>query len=86
MEPPLFYDPFDGGSRIELEAPEELIRPWRPQETALRILNNLVASFGKHGELGNAIRAAELRLLLPMEVDSYTELEADLRSHRARLN
>jgi len=86
VEPPLFYDPFDGGSRIELEAPEELIRPWRPQEAALRILNNLVASFGKHGDLGNAIRAAELRLLLPMEVDSYTELEADLRSHRARLN
>jgi regulator of sirC expression with transglutaminase-like and TPR domain len=86
VDPPLFYDPFDGGSRIELEAPEQLIRAWRPQETALRILNNLVASFGKHGDLGNAIRAAELRLLLPMEVDSYTELEADLRSYKARLN
>jgi len=86
IDPPLFYDPFDGGSRIELEAPEELIHAWRPQETALRILNNLVASFAKHGDLGSAIRAAELRLLLPMEVDSYTELEADLRSYRARLN
>jgi hypothetical protein len=34
----------------------------------------------------NAIRAAELRLELPMEVETYTELEAELRSYRARLN
>jgi regulator of sirC expression with transglutaminase-like and TPR domain len=84
-DPPLLYDPFAGGARIE-DVESELVRPWRPQETALRILNNLVASFGKHGDLGNAIRAAELRLLLPMEVDSYSELEADLRSYKARLN
>src|SRR5204862_187565 len=61
-DPPLVYDPFAGGERIELEAPPELVRAWRPQETALRILNNLVASFGKHGDLMKAIRAAELRL------------------------
>jgi regulator of sirC expression with transglutaminase-like and TPR domain len=85
-DPPLVYDPFAGGERIELEAPPELVRAWRPQETALRILNNLVASFGKHGDLMSAIRAAELRLELPMEVETYTELEAELRSYRARLN
>ena len=85
-DPPLVYDPFAGGERIELEAPPELVRAWRPQETALRILNNLVASFGKHGDLMKAIRAAELRLELPMEVETYTELEAELRSYRARLN
>ena len=85
-DPPLVYDPFAGGERIELEAPPELVRAWRPQETALRILNNLVASYGKHGELMNAIRAAELRLELPMEVETYTQLESELRSYRARLN
>jgi len=85
-DPPLVYDPFAGGGRIDLEAPAELVRPWRPQETALRILNNLVASFGKHGDLAGAIRAAELRLELPLEVEAYTELETELRSYRARLN
>jgi regulator of sirC expression with transglutaminase-like and TPR domain len=85
-DPPLVFDPFARGERIELEAPAELIRAWRPQETARRILNNLVASFAKHGNLMGAIRAAELRLELPLELETYTELEADLRSYRARLN
>jgi regulator of sirC expression with transglutaminase-like and TPR domain len=85
-DPPLVYDPFAGGGRIDLEAPAELVRPWRPQETAMRILNNLVASFAKHGDLAGAIRAAELRLELPLEVEAYTELETELRSYRARLN
>jgi regulator of sirC expression with transglutaminase-like and TPR domain len=85
-DPPLVYDPFAGGERIELDAPSSLVRPWRPQETALRILNNLVASYGRRGNLMSAIRAAELRLELPMEVETYTELEAELRSYRARLN
>jgi regulator of sirC expression with transglutaminase-like and TPR domain len=85
-DPPLLYDPFDGGARVELDAPAELVRPWRAQETALRILNNLVAAFGKRGDLIRAIQAAELRLALPMEVESYTALEAELRAYRARLN
>jgi regulator of sirC expression with transglutaminase-like and TPR domain len=85
-DPPLVYDPFAGGGRIEHEGPPELIRPWRPQETALRILNNLVASFAKHGDLMGTIRAAELRLDLPLQLETYTELESELRSYRARLN
>jgi len=85
-DPPLVYDPFDGGQRMDLDVPPELLRPWRAQETALRILNNLVAAFGKRGDLGRAIRAAELRLELPMDVESYTALDAELRTYRARLN
>ncbi len=84
--PPLLYDPFAGGARVETASAPALVRPWRPVETALRILNNLVASFGKHGELMKAIRAAELRLELPMPVEAHAQLEAELRSHRARLN
>lgn len=84
-DPPLLYDPFAGGARVEVEE-GAAIRPWRPQETALRILNNLVASFGKRGDLARAIHAAELRLELPTELDTYTALEAELRSLRARLN
>ena len=86
-DPPLLYDPWEGGTRFEAgnDAPE-LIRPWRPQETALRMLNNLVGQFAKHGDVGSSIRAAELRLLLPTELETYTGLEAELRSLRARLN
>jgi len=86
-DPPLVYDPFAGGARLaDLEAPPELLRPWRAQETALRILNNLTAAYGKHGDLLGAIQAAELRLLLPMPVELYTQLEAELRAYRSRLN
>jgi regulator of sirC expression with transglutaminase-like and TPR domain len=86
-DPPLLYDPWEGGVRFEPDGESaSLVRPWRPQETALRMLNNLVAQFGKHGDVGRAIRAGELRLMLPTELHAYTELEAELRSLRARLN
>ena len=85
-DPPLVYDPFAGGERIDLDTPPDLVRVWRPQETALRILNNLVLSFFRHSELMKAIRAAELRLELPLAVGTYAELETELRSYRARLN
>jgi hypothetical protein len=55
-------------------------------DLCIRHSNTLVASFGKRGELMKAIRAAELRLELPMEVETYTELESELRSYKARLN
>jgi hypothetical protein len=85
-DPPLVYDPFAGGERIDLDPVPGLVRAWRPQETALRILNNLVLSFSRHNELMKAIRAAELRLELPLTAGTYAELETELRSYRARLN
>jgi regulator of sirC expression with transglutaminase-like and TPR domain len=85
-DPPLVYDPFAGGERIDLDTPPDLVRAWRPQETALRILNNLVLAFSRHSELMKAIRAAELRLELPLAAGTYAELETELRSYRARLN
>ncbi len=85
-DPPLLYDPFAGGARIEPDVPIELVRPWRPQETALRMLNNLVVAFSRRGDLARAIRAAELRLALPVEVELYAELDAELRALKARLN
>ena len=86
-DPPLLYDPWEGGARFEPDE-ESLapIRPWRPQETALRMLNNLVEQLSRHGDVAGAIHAAELRLLLPTELQAYTDLEAELRSLRARLN
>ena len=50
------------------------------------MLNNLVLSYRRRHDLSRAIRAAELRLELPMGGDARKTFEADLRSLRARLN
>ena len=84
--PPLLLDPFAGGGLLgQLHAPLEL-RPWGPHETALRMLNNLVGSYQRRADLARAIRAAELRLTLPLGEPERAALTAELRSLRALLN
>lgn len=83
--PPVLLDPFAGGVPLELPASEHL-RPWREHETALRMLNNLVGSYVRRNDLGPAIRAAEMRLELPLAGPPAEALGAELRSLRARLN
>ena len=88
-EPPLLLDPFSGGGEAPAVAPEVAaiyVRPWEPHETALRILNNLTAAYSARADLSRAIRAAELRLALPLDDSSRTGLAVELRSLRARLN
>ena len=85
-DPPLLLDPFSGGTAVEADAPSELVRPWTAHETALRMLNNLVGSFARRGQLGPAIRASELRLALPLAESEREGMAAQLRSLRARLN
>ena len=86
--PPVLLDPFAGGARLEsgaaAAAPD--LRPWGAHETALRMLNNLVGSYTRRNDLGRAIRAAELRLELPLERGLAEALAAELRGLRARLN
>ena len=84
--PPLLLDPFTGGELIVPEGGEALVRPWSAQEIALRMLNNLVASFQRRGRLTEAIRAAEMRLELPVEAPMREGLRNELRGIRARLN
>jgi hypothetical protein len=50
------------------------------------MLNNLVGSYTRRSDLGRAIRAAEMRLELPLERGLATALAAELRALRARLN
>jgi regulator of sirC expression with transglutaminase-like and TPR domain len=84
--PPLLLDPFAGGAPVAGEAPAEHVRPWGAHETALRMLNNLVGSYQRRGDVGSAIAAAAMRLELPLHRRLRDALETDLRRIRARLN
>lgn len=84
-DPPLLIDPFAGGEPIAPQS-RRLVRAWGAHETALRILNNLVASFGRRADLVRTIQAAELRLALPLEPSRIELLRIELGALRARLN
>jgi regulator of sirC expression with transglutaminase-like and TPR domain len=84
--PPLLLDPFAGGVPLVPAVPDPLVRPWGAAEIAMRMLTNLVAAYGRRGDLALAIRAAELRLALPAEPELRATLEAEARALRSRLN
>jgi len=84
--PPVLLDPFARGAPVEVDGPPAVIRPWPAQEIAMRMLNNLVAAFERRGDLAAAIRAASLRVDLPVGRAPRAALEAELRALRARLN
>jgi hypothetical protein len=50
------------------------------------MLGHLIERFTTRGAVGDAIRAAELRLLFPMAADTRDRHEIELRKLRARLN
>jgi len=82
--PALLLDPFNGGAEPELPGPLSAA-PWSVHETVLRMLNNLVGTYQRRNDLGRAIRAAEMRLVLAVGHD-VAGLELELRALRARLN
>jgi regulator of sirC expression with transglutaminase-like and TPR domain len=84
--PPVLLDPFAGGAPVAEPVAPELVRAWPVPEIAMRMLNNLMASYSRRGDLGRALRAAELRLALPAEAQLREALRAELRALRARLN
>jgi regulator of sirC expression with transglutaminase-like and TPR domain len=84
--PPLVLDPFSGGVRVSVQAPQRLVRPWSAHETALRMLNNLVAAYTRRARLGDAIVAARLRLALPLPDAERVRVEEELVALSARLN
>jgi regulator of sirC expression with transglutaminase-like and TPR domain len=85
-DPPILLDPFAGGAGVDGEPPDELVRPWHAAQIAMRMLNNLVGSYARRGDLGAAIRAGDLRLALPAEESFREGLRAELRAMQARLN
>jgi regulator of sirC expression with transglutaminase-like and TPR domain len=84
--PPVLLDPFSGGVRIDEPIAEGWVRPWRSHEIAWRMLNNLVASYQRRGDLTAAIRGAQMRLLLPVERAQRDTMNAELRALQSRLN
>ena len=85
-DPPLLLDPFNGGQAITGAAAPEAVRPWRAQEIAMRMLNNLVGAYSRRGNLGAAIDAARMRLMLPAPESMRDTLQAELRALHASLN
>lgn len=84
--PPILLDPFGGGRVVTDEVKAALVRPWGVHETGLRILTNLVGSYRVRGDVARAIRAAELRLALPVGEAGRESLTTELRGLRALLN
>jgi regulator of sirC expression with transglutaminase-like and TPR domain len=66
--------------------PYRLLRAWHPHAIALRMLNNLVGAYAVRGDLARALRAAELRLCLPLDEALERQMTSSLASLRARLN
>ncbi|HEY5197845.1 MAG TPA: transglutaminase-like domain-containing protein [Solirubrobacteraceae bacterium] len=83
--PPLLVDPFAGGVRLEVPGSAEPAR-WGAHQTVLRVLNNLVGSYRRRSDIARAIRAAELRMALPLGKTQAAALELELRSIRSALN
>ena len=81
----MLLDPFDGGAPLQRRSPRD-VRPWGAHETVLRMLNNLVGSFGRRADLMRSIQAAELRLALPLDLPVEERLRLELGALRARLN
>ena len=80
--PPVLMDPFHGGTVVG----EQPVKPWRPHEIGLRMLNNLVGSYERRGDIVRTLKAAEMRLELPVDAAVREQLETELRSLRSRLN
>jgi regulator of sirC expression with transglutaminase-like and TPR domain len=87
VNPPVLLDPFAGGETLTIAADREaLIRPWGVHEIAMRMLNNLVAAYQRRGDLTMALRAATMRLTLPVQPGLQDALKSELRAIQAQLN
>jgi regulator of sirC expression with transglutaminase-like and TPR domain len=85
-DPPLLIDPFGGGQAITAEPAPPYVRPWSAREIAVRMLNNLVNSYGERGDLARALHAAELRLALPGSGELREQQHHEHAALLARLN
>lgn len=85
-DPPLLLDPFARGRRMKVDVARDLLPPWRANEIAMRMLNNLVLAYQRRGDLAAAIRAANMRLMLRADDPLRDTLLVELRALQSRLN
>ncbi|MGZ6557848.1 MAG: hypothetical protein ACXVEY_13525, partial [Actinomycetota bacterium] len=84
--PPVLLDPFAGGVQVKTDVAQDHVRPWHAHEVVMRMLNNLVMAYHRRGDLGTAIHAATLRLVLSADASHRDILQGELRAMQARLN
>lgn len=82
----LLVDPFNGGHPILSAGTPDLVHPASPQEIALHVLTELLHGSLRRWDLGCAVRAARLRLLLPAPDADRERYEREARALAARLN
>mgnify|MGYP006279775765 CR=1 FL=1 len=83
---PILLDPFKGGVPVADPPPPGRIAQTPVHLTALRILSNLVASYERRGDVGRSLKAAQLRLELPLGDRDMKVMEFEHRRLGARMN
>ena len=83
---PILLDPFKGGVLLADPPPAGRIVQTPVHLTALRILSNLVASYERRGDVGRSLKAAQLRLELPLGDRDMKVMEFEHRRLGARMN
>ncbi len=84
--PPVVIDPFDSGALLDARGLPSDLEPQPVHETALRMLTNLVGAYERAGDAGRALRAARMRLLLPLEPPLAAGLADEAKRLAARFN
>ncbi len=84
-DPPLLADPFARGRAVTAAVPSRFLHPSSVTSTALRMCNNLVRSYTERSDVMNAIHAARLRLVLPLEDALREHLTTELRALQAHV-
>ena len=83
---PILFDPFKGGILLADPPPPGRIVQTPVHLTALRILSNLAASYERRGDVGRSLKAASLRLDLPLGDRDMRVMEFEHRRIGARMN
>jgi regulator of sirC expression with transglutaminase-like and TPR domain len=83
---PILIDPFKGGILLPDPPPSGRIVQTPVHLTALRILSNLASSYERRGDVGRSLKAAQLRLELPLGDRDMRVMEFEHRRLGARMN
>ena len=83
---PILIDPFKGGILLPDPPPAGRIVQTPVHLTALRILSNLASSYERRGDVGRSLKAAQLRLELPLGDRDMRVMEFEHRRLGARMN